>query len=448
MSLEDVLHQITENQQEIDAHGQLDLKIQNAINYKFRLDWNYYSNAMEGNLLTRNETKQLMMDNVTIDGKSFKDIVEMRGHDNEVLEIFKVGTRAVKISEKRIQLMHKAIMHEDDLEKQNLIGRWKIQNNYLHNYKNEKIEFLNYLDVPEAMHKLVDKTNSLIESCRKKQKNASHPALIAFEFHLDYINIHPFYDGNGRTCRLLMNLILINLGLPPIIIKDKTNYYKFLAEVQKYGAPTSSFHQYMAEKLLESQRLVLDAIAGKDIEEQDDIDKEIKLWKKELMSNDENLVVEKSNKFIGKIYEKSILPIISLLNLKLIEFEELFTSVENKLRINEKDLGAEDEEYIIITYDHDFSCAINEFSEVLNEEINQLEFNMLYKGFKRNGVNPFDLNYKISVALSKFNYTISNNEIDSYKKLYSEVLTENEMSEIVNKTAKRFFFEIKQLTDK
>ena len=48
-----------------------------------------------------------------------------------------------------------------------------------------------------------------------------HPVAFALKFNLDYVTIHPFYDGNGRTSRILTNLILISNGYPPPLYQEK-----------------------------------------------------------------------------------------------------------------------------------------------------------------------------------------------------------------------------------
>lgn len=322
--MNDIISQIDQKQKQIEAFGKFDAEVQKRINYKFRLDWNYYSNSMEGNSLTRVETRQVMMDNVTIQGKPFKDIAEMRGHDKEVLEIIKMGKGEVRISEARIKQMHKAIMHEDDSQKINLIGKWKESNNYIINYKGEKIQFLPFTEVPEAMHSLLNKTNAAIDNWGKKSKDQIHPTLLAFQFHLEYVKIHPFYDGNGRTGRLLMNLLLISSGYPPVILKEKDRepYYKYLADIQGYGANPDLFYRFMGELVVSSQQLILDALAGKDIEDEDDLDKEIEMLKH--MQNPPVKKIEKSKAVVKQVLTEVYFPLLEELNNKLSKFNKLF----------------------------------------------------------------------------------------------------------------------------
>ena len=219
MALEETLKKIDELQSKINSHGKLSNDVLNKINYKFRLEWNYHSNAMEGNSLTKEETRSVMIDNVTVDGKPLKDVMEVRGHDGIITDILKIGKGELRLSEKRIKDIHRAIMREDDPQQALKIGEWKTNENHLINYKGEKFDFAAPADVPEKMHELLNWLNAKYDEIISKKKGVIHPALLALEFHLRYVTIHPFYDGNGRTSRILMNLILIMLGYPPVIVR-------------------------------------------------------------------------------------------------------------------------------------------------------------------------------------------------------------------------------------
>ncbi len=115
-----------------------------------------------------------------------------------------------------------AIMHEEDETKKDKIGRWKVEPNMIYNSKGERYDFAAPEEVPKKIHDLLNKTNASIDAINSNKKNAPHPIDVAMEFHLKYLDIHPFYDGNGRTARILTNLILISLGYNPFWINEKT----------------------------------------------------------------------------------------------------------------------------------------------------------------------------------------------------------------------------------
>lgn len=268
MSYKEKLQQIDALQAEINSCGKIPEDILKKINYKFRLEWNYTSNSMEGNSLTRAETRSVMTGNITVEGKPLKDILEIKGHDEVIADIIRTGKGELNISEKRIKQIHAGIMNEDDPVKKNMIGKWKTSSNYLYSYKNERIDFAAPAEVPELMHKLINWLNAEKDKISDGAKHALHPALLSFQFHTDFVTIHPFYDGNGRMARILTNIILISYGYPPLYINENERlaYYQYLADIQLYGGEPDLFYEYMAGLLLRSTRLQLDAIKGNETE--------------------------------------------------------------------------------------------------------------------------------------------------------------------------------------
>ncbi len=267
MGLAEKLQQIDALQEQIGSHDKLPDDVWKKINYKFRLEWNYTSNSMEGNSLTRSETRSVMIGNITVNGKPIKDILEVKGHDDVVNTLLKMGKAELNLSEQRMKEIHRAIMHEEDPEKQKLIGVWKKENNYVYNYKGERFDFVPPADVPDRMHRSVNWLNAEKEKIARKAKDALHPVEMALRFNLDYVTIHPFYDGNGRTSRIFTNLILISYGYPPLYVKEneRGRYYQYIADIQGYGGAPDVFYELMAELVIRSQQLILAAIAGEDI---------------------------------------------------------------------------------------------------------------------------------------------------------------------------------------
>lgn len=469
MKISDIILKIDKNQQEIDAHGKLGSDILKKIDYKFRLDWNYYSNRMEGGTLTREETRSVMVGNIDVKGKPLKDVLEMNGHDRMVLDVLEMGKGEDKLSEKRIKEIHKAIMYEDDPEKQKLIGEWKTTPNEIINYKNEKIRFTEPWEVREAVHKLLDKTKAALEKCWE-DKSPLHPLEIAAQFHIDFVTIHPFYDGNGRTTRILTNIILISCGFPPIIIKEeyKKAYYQLLADIQAYGGEPDLFYAFLGERLLESQELVLSAIRGENIEEENDLNKEISIWKKQLTSETE--VISKSNELIAGLYEHSLRPLFERFLQDHAQFDELFLDKRLNNRINNisKDTKQLDFFDLWVGYAKDYKEFMieSQSASILDQplfhdkypiyskyeferftSITDFEIQLYYSGFKKNGPNAFGRSTGFQVIFNEFNYLVTDryNQGKTYlKKLYSETLTKAEISAFVKDRVREFFEEIKQ----
>jgi Fic family protein len=332
MSFEEKLLQVNDLQNKINGHGKLPDDILKKINYKLRLEWNYTSNSMEGNLLTKSETRSVMIGNITVSGKPIKDVLEVKGHDEVIATILNMGKGALNISEKRIKELHAGIMYEEDLAKRPQIGQWKKEQNYLYNYKNERFDFTAPADVPERMHKLVNWVNAEKEKITREDKNALHPVSLAFRFNLDYVTIHPFYDGNGRTSRILTNLILIAYGYPPVYIKENERraYYQYLGDIQGYGGPADVFYDYMAGLVIRSQELVLNAIEGKDMEEKDDYIREIDLLKTHIATGE----VFSSPALIYNVFEHYSSTLWSILHQIAGQFREFFSEQKFQKTVN------------------------------------------------------------------------------------------------------------------
>jgi Fic family protein len=334
MQLKKIIQEIESNQTKIAAYGKFDEATLKKINYKLRLDWNYYSNRMEGGTLTKAETRSVMVGNIEVHGKPYKDVAEMKGHDDVVLEVLKMSKGELSLSEKRIKAIHSSIMFEerDDLKSQ--IGQWKKANNEIINYKNEKYYFTDWTDVPDKVHRLLDNTNAELERYYKG-KSDKHALEIVAQFHVDFISIHPFYDGNGRTTRILSNIVLLACGYPAIVIKEehKKAYYQLLADIQVYSGDPKLFYCFIGERVLETQRIIIDALNGREIDEPSDLDKEILLLKTQLSAQPTQFDVALNLEDLHKLIDEAIIPACKFTFEKLSEFDDQFISIVNSANI-------------------------------------------------------------------------------------------------------------------
>lgn len=167
MKLTEILHTIDENQKKITSYGTFNFDILKKINYKLRLDWNYFSNRMEGGTLTKEETRSVMVGNIDVSGKPIKDVFEMKGHDTIVREVLRMSKGEARLSERRIRDIHKAIMYEEDADRVKEIGNWKSYANEIITYQNEKINFTSPGKVAEEIHDLLNRTNAYFDKFLK-----------------------------------------------------------------------------------------------------------------------------------------------------------------------------------------------------------------------------------------------------------------------------------------
>tara|TARA_R110001599_G_scaffold280408_1_gene481606 strand:+ start:2293 stop:3678 length:1386 start_codon:yes stop_codon:yes gene_type:complete len=441
MSYKEKLKELDAIKATIDNQGKLSEELLKKINYRFRLDWNYYSNNMEGNTLTMRETRTIMVDIITINDKPIKDVMEMRGHDNAITEIMKIGRGELNISESRIRELHKAIMHEENKQEALKIGVWKKVDNYVLNYQDERHDFLPHQEVPEAIHNLINWYSAEKEKIEAKKKDALHPVIHALEFHIRYLSIHPFYDGNGRTARILMNLMLIAHGYPPLIIKteDKNTYYKYLSDIQTYGGDSELYYEHMIGLLKRSLLLVSDAIDGKDISQPTDIDKKLELLEKELEAVDANQELQKSfgEEVLLEIFDTWFTTLAEKTIPAIQKFNKFFTDNEHAVRV-----------YHHVNFsDETADVVLGKIKKGLDQEANRINFHNFeiqiygnYRNFKKGGLKTFSCNYQIQIKFENTKYQVFVDQFDAlgkdpklmYENLLHIPLSNNQMDTIVS----------------
>jgi Fic family protein len=450
MEIEGKLKTVDQLKSKIEGYGKLSPEVLRKINYKFRLDWNYYSNNMEGNTLTKDETRSIMIGNITIHGKPIRDVLEMRGHDDAITDILKIGKGELNISEKRMRDIHKAIMHEETEENKKKVGNWKTVDNYILNYKDERFDFVKAAEVQEEMHKLINWLSGENEKLGKK--GSLHPAILAIEFHLRYLTIHPFYDGNGRTARILMNLILISKGYPPIIIKteDKTKYYQYLADIQGYSGSKDFYYSLMLDLLIHSMELVDTAINGGDIEEPDDIDKRIELLKKKLDKTD--VVTEvKSLYSTNKVLGENIFPMLQQLEEKLAKLKDLFHSTDRRMQYTEHgntfQLGSNESTWENL-YGNWLKSRTPEKENIDLSGISEFTYTYQLKGYKKSLKLQY-VNIYFVFQFYEFDYSIRiNNDHNNQPRFgYSQMIDKKIATEIVRDQVDRVIKQIAEASD-
>jgi|JI10StandDraft_1071094.scaffolds.fasta_scaffold01536_6 Fic family protein len=460
MSYTDKRKQADLLQQKISAHGELSADVKKKINYKFRLDWNYYSNSMEGNTLTMDETRSVMVGNLTVGGKPIKDVLEMKGHDEVIMEILKIGKGEMRLSEQRIKEIHRGIMHEEDESKRPKIGEWKTEPNYIYNYKNERFDFVQPAEVPERMHQLLNKTNAAIDAIRANKKDAPHPLDVALQFHLEYVVIHPFYDGNGRTARILTNLLLISFGYPPFWVKtnERSIYNQYIGDIQGYGGNPDLFYEFATTMILRSQQLVVDAIEGKDIEEPDDMDKKLALLEKELEAIDPNEEIKKefSKEVLFEIYDSwftqlmnSVVPVVQ-------KFNKFFTGNRHWISIQN---GSGSVQFVNEPA-AEILEKLKQDSQRNNDRISYHDCKLVlqtgFGPFIKGGLNSFGCNYGFEIRFGQIKYEVfvdefaesQRSQIKLYERLLHKPLTQEEIDRIVRQLGDTIYQHIDYHTKK
>lgn len=188
------------------------------LRQQMRMEMTYNSNAIEGNSLTLKETYLVIQEGITIKGKPLKDHLEAKDHQAALQYLYDLIDHDKKhsISEMLIRSLHQLIVQDTDKE---WAGRYRTSQVIIGGAKHNPPDAA---EVPMLMRNLI--------SWIKKHQKKTHPVELAAILHHKIANIHPFFDGNGRTSRLAMNVILMHAGYPLVAIlkNDRKKYYRVL----------------------------------------------------------------------------------------------------------------------------------------------------------------------------------------------------------------------------
>jgi len=250
----EILEKVQKLKAQLDSLRPFDPEREARIWQKFRLEWNYHSNNIEGNSLTFGETKALILFGNTAQGKPLKDHFEITGHNEAINWVLDVVKGDTELTEVFIRELHTLILKEpyhidaitsDGKAKRRKIevGKYKTQPNHVITSTGETFYFATPEETPAKMQELIEWYRC------EKGKDA---ITLATEFHYRFVRIHPFDDGNGRVARILMNFILMKHGYPPVIIRteDKENYYRVLTLAD--SDQMEPFVEYVATNLIQS----------------------------------------------------------------------------------------------------------------------------------------------------------------------------------------------------
>ena len=206
------------------------------LNEEFLTEYTYNSNAIEGNTLTLRET-DMVLRGLTIDKKSLKEHLEVIGHKEAFDYVKQLVSENAKISEKLIKDIHYLVL----ADKKDDRGV----------YRRIPVRIMGAAHEPVQPYLIIPKMEELLE----QYKNSKEDIVTKLaRFHIEFEDIHPFIDGNGRTGRLLINLELMKAGYPPIDIKfsDRLKYYEAFDEYHakhNVSAMADMFARYLNKSL-------------------------------------------------------------------------------------------------------------------------------------------------------------------------------------------------------
>jgi Fic family protein len=231
----------------IEQHRPFSKRLADSLHEKLIVEWTFNSNAIEGNTLTLSETK-VVLEGITIGGKSMVEHLETINHRDAIIFVEELVSNRDLLTEWHIKSIHALILKEID----NLnAGKYREENVVISGAKHLPPK---HYEIHYLMQKLVSEYH--------KDWTQYHPVIRATLLHGEFVKIHPFIDGNGRTSRLLLNFELMKSGYTPIIIKNeyRSKYYDVLDlahTTMNYGP----FIKLVAELVLESEALWMSVLS-------------------------------------------------------------------------------------------------------------------------------------------------------------------------------------------
>lgn len=214
--LDKYLERIQLKKQRLDVLRPIPAIALHSIQESLTLEWTHHSNSIEGNTLTLQETKMVIEEGMTIKGKSLREHFEAINHQEAIEFVESLVSPGYVLSTKDILSIHALVLQ-------------KIEKDYAGRYRTAGVRISGANFVPPNALKVNDLMEELIDWVNDPGTILS-PLVKVSVFHHRLVWIHPFFDGNGRTVRLLFNLLLMKEGYPPAIIlkNDRKKYYDAL----------------------------------------------------------------------------------------------------------------------------------------------------------------------------------------------------------------------------
>lgn len=208
---------------ELKALRPISPTVLNKIREQFQIEMAYNSNAIEGNSLTLKETFWVIQEGLTIKEKPLKDHLEAKNHKEALEFLYELmdSKKQNTVSEHLIRELHQLVVQDSQRD---IAGKYRNGDVYISGADHKPPT---HIDVPIKMRELVEWLSA--------NKNKYHIVELAALLHHKMVNIHPFWDGNGRVSRLVMNILILNAGYPLAVIlkNDRKRYYRVLSLADK-----------------------------------------------------------------------------------------------------------------------------------------------------------------------------------------------------------------------
>ena len=226
-----------ENNRLLSAYRPLPPETLKSLREYYRVGLTYTSNALEGNSLTESETKVVIEDGLTIEGKPLRDHYEAVGHAKAYDYVYQIMEKE-RLTEEDILNLHSLFYQQIDAEKAG-------------HYRNVKVYVSGSRYAVAAVSKIPSEMQKLVKWYNDNEKKL-HPIELAATLHQRFVFIHPFVDGNGRVARLLMNLALLRNGFTIAIIPAILRH-EYIYSLETAHTRPEVFTDFIADRVIATQ---------------------------------------------------------------------------------------------------------------------------------------------------------------------------------------------------
>jgi Fic family protein len=207
---------------------------------QMQIEFAYNSNAIEGNTLSLRETQLVIQEGITVRGKSLREHLEARNHSDAIDYVEKLARKKTTIGQDDVLRVHELLLR--GIDDQNA-GK----------YRSGQVRVAGATFMPPSAEKITPMISELLQTLSENPDELRPIELAAF-FHHRFVYLHPFLDGNGRTARLLMNVVLMRTGYPfTVLLKvDRPKYLRALSEADNGNLiPFANFVATCVERSLD-----------------------------------------------------------------------------------------------------------------------------------------------------------------------------------------------------
>ena len=246
--LQPIIDRLYSKKSKLDSARPLPTSALQRIKTDLSLEWTYNSNSIEGNTLNLQETQMVLQEGITVKGKSLREHFEVFNHEKAIDYLYTLVKDDYQLRSIDILSLHGLVLRS-------------IEDDFAGRLRNGGVRIVGANFTPPNANKVSGFLDELVDFVNINPLGLNDMVLTTI-FHHKLVWIHPFFDGNGRTVRLAMNLLLMRKGFPPAIIlkTDRKKYYEALNQ-----ANNGNYHKLcllMLQAVERSLNMYINALPG------------------------------------------------------------------------------------------------------------------------------------------------------------------------------------------